>query len=74
MLLRPTGRTEAKDREKLENQETVELAAEVKEGSPDIVQKGTEITEVAELKLLAQAVRAAASVNRQTVLLMNSRQ
>lgn len=42
------GRTEAKDREILENQEAVEVAAEVKEGSPDIAQKGTEFTEVAE--------------------------
>ena len=42
------GRSEAKDREKLENRETVEVAAEVKESSLDIVQKGTEFTEVAE--------------------------
>ena len=42
------GRSEAKDRENLENRETVEVAAEVKESSLDIIQKGTEFTEVAE--------------------------
>ena len=39
------GPTEGKDGETLENQETVEVAAEVKEVSPDIVQKGTEFAE-----------------------------
>lgn len=42
------GRIEAKDRETLDNQETVEVALEVKEDSSDIAQKGPEFSEVVE--------------------------